>query len=129
MEMQTYILTVKHDKGTIKFRVIASSPKAAIIMVTRAENCPDGAIKKIQEYMPASIDLITPDGFSISFSETWKTKTAAKKYYNEWLKQYEKQGFYSSSQFGRIPLTELWNYMTWQKRPAFREEIDLHETA
>jgi hypothetical protein len=123
MDTQIYILTVKHDNGKIKIRTTATSPLIAKNMVMAAENCPACAIQKIEEYTPASIDLITPDGFSISFDETWKTKTAAKEAYKKWVKRYETQGYYSSSQYGRIPLTDLWGYMTFERRGVIREDV------
>ena len=55
-------------------------------------------------------DVISPDGFSIHFSDTYPDKKSAKKALKEWKKNYERQGYYSSVQYGRIPLDELENY-------------------
>lgn len=51
-------------------------------------------------------DVISPDGFSIHPSDTYKTKEEAMNAFFEWKKRYEHQGFYSSNK-GRIPLDEL----------------------
>jgi hypothetical protein len=55
-------------------------------------------------------DVISPDGFSIHFSDTYKSKEDAITAFCEWKKRYEPQGYYSSSKYGRIPLDELENY-------------------
>jgi hypothetical protein len=55
-------------------------------------------------------DVISPDGFSIHFSDTYKTKEDAITAFCEWKKRYETQGYYSSTKFGKIPLDELENY-------------------
>jgi hypothetical protein len=55
-------------------------------------------------------DVISPDGFSIHPTDTYKTKAEATYAFKQWLKRYEKQGYYSSSQFGRIPLNEVIRY-------------------
>lgn len=55
-------------------------------------------------------DVISPDGFSIHPSDTYKTKAEATYAFKQWLKRYEKQGYYSSNQFGRIPLDEVIRY-------------------
>jgi len=46
--MKTYILTLKHDNGTVKIRVFADSIQGAINAVTKAENCPECAIINIK---------------------------------------------------------------------------------
>jgi hypothetical protein len=55
-------------------------------------------------------NVISPDGFSIHFSDTYKTLTEAKKALSLWVKNYEIQGYYSSTQYGRIKLNELESY-------------------
>jgi hypothetical protein len=54
-------------------------------------------------------DVISPDGFSIHFSDTYKSVEAAKEAFENWKKRYEVQGYYSSVR-GRIPLDELEHY-------------------
>ena len=50
-------------------------------------------------------NILSPDGISISM-ENFSTKEEALKFFSEWKKRFEKQGYYSSNH-GRIPLTEL----------------------
>ena len=54
-------------------------------------------------------NVLSPDGFPIHFSKTYKTIKEAKNAIQEWKKRYEFQGYYSSNR-GRIPLNELENY-------------------
>ncbi len=56
-------------------------------------------------------DVISPDGFSIHFSDTYPSEKAAMKAFEEWKKRYEFQGYYSSNNFGRIDLEHLHNYI------------------
>jgi hypothetical protein len=51
-------------------------------------------------------DVISPDGFSIHFSDTYATKEDAMNAFFEWKKRFEGQGYYSSNK-GRIALSEL----------------------
>jgi len=53
-----------------------------------------------------SYDIISPDGFAIDYSKTYKTKEEAIDSFNSWKKRFEEQGYYSSN-YGRIPLDEL----------------------
>ena len=55
-------------------------------------------------------NVLIPDGFPIHFSKTYKTTQEAKNAIEEWKKAYERQGYYSSTNHGRIPLNELENY-------------------
>jgi hypothetical protein len=66
--------------------------------------------KEINLIKMKKFDVISPDGFSIHFSDTYKTKKEARKAFEEWKKRYEMQGYYSSTNYGRIPLNELENY-------------------
>jgi hypothetical protein len=50
-------------------------------------------------------NILSPDGFNISM-ENFSTKEDALKFFSEWKKRFEKQGYYSSNH-GRIPLDEL----------------------
>ena len=53
--------------------------------------------------------VISPDGFPIHMEDTYPSKKKAEQALNEWMKGYERQGYYSSVDWGRIPLNEL-NY-------------------
>jgi hypothetical protein len=56
-------------------------------------------------------DVISPDGFSISFTDTYGSVKKAKEAFEEWKKRFEAQGYYSSNR-GRIPLDELEEHCT-----------------
>ena len=58
-----------------------------------------------------AFDVISPDGFSIHFVDTYKTKKKAIEAFEKWKKNYERQGYYSSVNYGKIPLDELHNYI------------------
>jgi hypothetical protein len=52
-------------------------------------------------------DVLSPDGFSISFDEVWGTEQDAKNALKGWIKNYERQGYYRTGSGERIPLDEL----------------------
>lgn len=51
-------------------------------------------------------DILSPDGISIHFSDTYKSIEEAKTAFENWKKRYEAQGYYSSNK-GRIALEDL----------------------
>lgn len=55
-------------------------------------------------------DVLSPDGFSIHFSDVYDTEEQAKEAMIEWAKRYEFQGYYSSVKYGRIPISEIPKY-------------------
>ena len=57
--------------------------------------------------MKSKYNVLSPDGFSIHCSDTYKSIKEAKNAIQEWKKNYERQGYYSSTQYGRIPLDRL----------------------
>ena len=61
---------------------------------------------KSKNTMAKKFDVISPDGFSIHFSDLYDTKEDAMIAFSDWKKRYEQQGYYSSNR-GRIPLNEL----------------------
>ena len=56
-------------------------------------------------------DVLSPDGFAINFSDTYKSVEEAKTAFENWKKRFEIQGYYSSNN-GRIPLDELEEHCT-----------------
>jgi hypothetical protein len=58
----------------------------------------------------AQFDVLSPDGFSIDRVETYPSKKVAEQKLQEWVKRYEKQGYYSTSNRERIALDELASY-------------------
>jgi hypothetical protein len=55
-------------------------------------------------------DVLSPDGFSIHFSDTYTSKKKAFEAVKEWAKGFERQGYYSSLIYGRIPLGDIVEY-------------------
>lgn len=49
-------------------------------------------------------DVLSPDNFSISRYEVYNSIDEAEKAFDQWLKRYEQQGYYSSVKYGKIPL-------------------------
>jgi hypothetical protein len=55
--------------------------------------------------------ILSPDGFTIEFEPHFYTsKKKAMEAFDKWKKNYERQGYYSSSKYGRITLSELQDY-------------------
>ena len=55
----------------------------------------------------AQFDVYSPDGFAIDRTETYPSPEVAQQKLQEWVKRYEQQGYYSTSNRERIPLDEL----------------------
>jgi len=47
--MKQFIVTVKHDQGVTRFRVIAANEDAAKLQVMKAEGCPESAIIRVRK--------------------------------------------------------------------------------
>lgn len=56
-------------------------------------------------------EILSPDGFTIDCN-TYKTIKEAKIAFDEWLKNYERQGYYSSVNYGLIQLNDVETYCT-----------------
>jgi hypothetical protein len=52
-------------------------------------------------------NVLSPDGFSISFEKTYNSMQEAKNALKEWIEGFKQQGYYSSVSYGRISLYEL----------------------
>jgi len=60
--------------------------------------------------------LISPDGFPLEREPTVYTNFLdAEKDYNAWIKQFKDQGYYSSSNHGKIPYDKIHKYADWQE--------------
>lgn len=57
-------------------------------------------------------DIISPDGFSISRDEYWRSPKEAVSALMEWRKGYKRQGYYSSVKFGRIHYDDIPDFCT-----------------
>jgi hypothetical protein len=51
--------------------------------------------------------IFSPDGFSIDPCNEYKSIKAAKIAFHLWLKRYEIQGYYSSTNYGKIDLKSV----------------------
>ena len=64
----------------------------------------------------AKYRVLSPDGFRIERSPaTYTSFKKAIEAFNKWKKNYKQQGYYSSVQFGRIPLVDLEDYCQFIK--------------
>ncbi len=62
------------------------------------------------------IEVLSPDGFTIEFDKPYyPSKKKAFEAFDKWKKRYELQGYYSSNEYGRIPLDELEEHMSIRK--------------
>lgn len=68
--------------------------------------------------MTTTYNVISPDGFPIHYSDTYTTKEAAQKALENWIKNYETQGYYSANG-GRIPLADLPLYCSIETEQAW----------
>jgi hypothetical protein len=55
-------------------------------------------------------DVLSPDGFSIHFSDTYTSKKEAIAVAKEWAEGYKRQGYYSSVRYGRIAIEDILDY-------------------
>ena len=54
--------------------------------------------------------VLSPDGFPITRDENFSSLEKAKEALVLFIKRYEKQGYYSSVDYGRIPINQIENY-------------------
>ena len=54
--------------------------------------------------------VMSPDGIPIDPTKTYSTHKEAQDAFIKWRERYEVQGYYSSMNYGRIPVDELFNY-------------------
>lgn len=65
--------------------------------------------------MKEQFKIISPDGFAIEKDIISYNKEDIERKFNKWKTRFEFQGYYSSTQYGRIPLDELINYCIIEK--------------
>lgn len=73
---------------------------------------------------PTQFDVLSPDGFSIHHSDTYPTIDAAVDALKQWVKRYEFQGYYSSMNYGRIPLEDVHEYCNIIEVSTVNEDED-----
>jgi|688.fasta_scaffold2237623_2 hypothetical protein len=55
--------------------------------------------------------ILSPDGFTIEFGvEHYPSSKKMWESFEKWKERYRQQGYYSSTEYGRIPLDELFDY-------------------
>lgn len=62
--------------------------------------------------MATKYQILSPDNFPIERNKTYKSIKKAKKCFNNWLKNYETQGYYSSVTHGKICIEDIELYCT-----------------
>jgi len=66
--------------------------------------------------LKSNYQVISPDGFRIVFETPYyPTLKKAKEAFEKWREKYERQGYYSSSVYGRINLNKLQDYCEFNK--------------
>jgi hypothetical protein len=59
--------------------------------------------------------VLSPDGFTIEFDKwTYPSKKQMMESFNKWKQRYSVQGYYSSTNYGRISLDRLEDYCTFK---------------
>jgi len=72
-----------------------------------------------KEAFPNGFYLLSPDGFTlIPDAEPYSSIEDARKDFDDWVKRFEKQGYYSSS-YGKIDLEDLWDCMIINEDPFY----------
>lgn len=59
---------------------------------------------------------LSPDGFTIEFDKPYyRSKKSMFESFDKWKERYKVQGYYSSNDYGRIPLDELEDYCSFRE--------------
>jgi hypothetical protein len=103
----TNSLTIKKISKEDYQELLKLSTKSIKATIKDLEN----KIKTASKYQ-----VISPDGFRIDFSKSsYPSLKAAKEAFKKWKQGYEHQGYYSSSNHGRIDLDDLEDYCEFNK--------------
>lgn len=120
-EDKDFLMCAVYECGEYQYKV-------SIIKNESLKNVVCGQVIKscIVEY-----NYISPDGFTICY-ENFESKEEAKQFLKQWIKSFERQGYYSSVKYGRIPLTELESFCEFDRKVIEEEnegEPNTHITA
>ena len=64
----------------------------------------------------AKYQVLSPDGFTIEFEPIhYTSKKKAMEAFLKWKENYKRQGYYSSTKYGRIHLSDLGEYCQFNK--------------
>lgn len=72
---------------------------------------------RLEENTLRKFYLISPDGFSIVQDKSFTNTMKAYDYYKDWMKRYESQGYYSSTDHGKISIEDLHFYVEIFDKP------------
>lgn len=59
---------------------------------------------------PNQFEVLSPDGFTISLTDTYETEEQAQQALTKWVKRYETQGYYKDNNWNKIPYNEIESY-------------------
>ena len=76
------------------------------IPVLKNENLKNAKPNDVIKSAKVFFNFLSPDGISISMDD-FPTEHKALLFFEQWKKQFERQGYYSSNDYGRIPLDVL----------------------
>ena len=82
--MNTFIVTVEHDNGTINIRVTATNKEFAKSKIMKVENCPESAIVKVVDLG----DLLNVIRAPEIVGEIHKLRTSTEKVYLDYVNNY-----------------------------------------
>ena len=99
-----FIMCSVYEHGEYQYRV-------SVIKNDKIKNVVCGQVIKdcIVEY-----NYISPDGFPISY-ENFPCKKVAQDFFRSWIKSFERQGYYSSAKYDRIPLNMLKDFCEFKR--------------
>ena len=58
--------------------------------------------------------VLSPDGFTIDFIQSYSSKKEALQAFDQFKNRFKTQGFYSSIKYGKINLSDLKNFCTFK---------------
>jgi hypothetical protein len=74
------------------------------------------SLTKQNKLTMAKYQVLSPDGFTIEFEPSYYTsKKKAMEAFLKWKENYKRQGYYSSTKYGRIHLSDLGEYCQFNK--------------
>lgn len=99
------------DFITLKDGTVLVVSEDAIGLFINRESFDEGVKPIYFKQRPTLYQVISPDGFAFHPTDVFHSEAMAwKKFRDDYKKRYEKQGYYSSTQFGRIDLRDLIDY-------------------
>jgi|GEM_PF-6392994 len=111
MEQQKTVLTWKvelnlPDQDYLMVHVFENDIFCYPLQVLKSDKLKIAQKGDIIESTIVEYNYLSPDGITLSMNN-FPTKEQAQSFLYEWKKRFEKQGYYSSNRYGRIPVTIL----------------------